>query len=106
MRQVVVTVTAEKGRTICDPARVDVGSGDTVQWTCAEGELAVDFGEQTPFTSTQVWRADRGQMTPVAVVNPGAPTGTVFRPAISIDGAVVAKSLGDLIVRKAAKGDS
>ena len=66
MRRFVVTVTSENGQTTCDPVRVDVGPGDTVRWTCREGDLAIDFEKDTPFTSTQVWRASSDQMTPPA----------------------------------------
>jgi hypothetical protein len=38
----------------------------------------------------------------MAIVQPGLPGGTVYRPVtISIDGNVVAESLGDIIVREA-----
>ena len=98
MRQIVVTVTSENGQTTCDPVRVDVAPGDIVRWTCPDGELAIDF-KDTPFTSTQVWRASSDQMTPAAIVKPMPSSGTIFRPTVSINGTVVAKSLGDLIVR-------
>ena len=97
-----VTVIFECGRTVCDPVSLSVTSGDTVQWTCRKGDLALDFKHQTPFTSSQVWRAPFGQVTPMAIVQPGLPGGTVYRPVtISIDGTVVAESLGDIIVREA-----
>ena len=96
----VVSVIFDGGRTVCDPVSLYVGPGDTVQWTCREGDLALDFKHQTPFTSSQVWRAPLGQITPMAIAQPGLPGGTVYRPVtISIDGTVVAESLGDIIVR-------
>ena len=99
MKQFVVTITSDRGRTVCDPIKVEIGPGDIVRWTCKDGDLAVDFENDTPFTSTQVWKAIRGQLTPAAVVKPRQVSGTVFRPTISINGTMVAESLGDLIVR-------
>jgi|SRR5215471_8691482 len=94
-----VTVTFDGRKTKCKPGRLEVDPGDTVQWTSAEGELALDFPAETPFTSTQVWKARRGELTPIAIVKPDAPKGRVFRPTISIDAKLVAKSLGDVIIR-------
>ena len=101
MKPFVVTVMLDKGQTICNPVRVEVGPGDTVRWTCEKGDLAVDFGNHTPFTSTQVWAAAHHQMTPAAIVKSGIRSGTVFQPTISIDRTVVAKSLGDIIFKSA-----
>ena len=97
MKRFVVAVTLEQGRTICNLRRVEISAGDTVRWTCEDSALAVDFQSDTPFTSTQVWKAGRDQMTPVATVKPGLRSGTIFRPAISIDGKVI-ESAGDFIV--------
>jgi hypothetical protein len=99
MKRTVVTVVFEDGQTICNPARVAVAPGDTVRWTCEEGALAVDFGANTPFKGIQVWAAPRDQMTPLAIVKNDVMSGTVFRPDVSIDGIVVARALGDLIVQ-------
>ncbi|MEO8256076.1 MAG: hypothetical protein ABI868_01895 [Acidobacteriota bacterium] len=90
-------MTFAAGQTTCDPASVDIGAGDTVQWTCPDGDLALDFDDDTPFTSTRVWQAVRGQLTPVAVVKPDTRSGAIFRPKISVGNKVAAESLGDLI---------
>ena len=98
----VVTVISDGYQTVCDPVSLYVAPGDTVQWTCRGGDLALDFKSETPFTSAQVWRAPRDQKTAIAIVKWGLPAGAVYRPAtISIDGTVVAESLGDIIVREA-----
>jgi hypothetical protein len=99
MKRFVVTVTFDKGQTSCVPARVEISAGDTIRWTAEDGELAVDFGNNNPFTKTQVWTAARDQMTPVATVKSDLVGGAVFQPTISINKAVVAVSLGDLIFR-------
>jgi hypothetical protein len=95
----IVTVTFDGRETKCEPPRIELDPGDTVQWTSPQGELALDFAPETPFTSTQVWKAHRGESTPLAIVRPDTERGRVFRPAISIDSKVVAKSLGDVIIR-------
>ena len=95
----VVTVTFDGRETKCDPARLELAPGDTVHWTSPDGKLAMSFEPDTPFTSSQVWKAHRGELTPAAVVKPELSKGSVFRPAVSIDDKVVAKSLGDVIIR-------
>jgi hypothetical protein len=97
MKQFVVTITLENGKTICDPVSVYVGPGDIVRWRCDDGELAVDFAGDTPFTSAEVWVAGPGQLTSEAIVRSDLSSGTVFQPTISIAGTVVAASLGDII---------
>jgi plastocyanin len=97
MKRVVITVTVDKGQATCQPVRVNVEPGDTVRWTSEDGHLAVDFGTDTPFTTNQIWAASRDQMTPVAVVKSDVESGTVFRPTMSINGSVVAESLGDIV---------
>ena len=99
MKRVVVTITFDKGQTICEPSQVVVGPGDTVRWTCEEGTLEVVFEHENPFSKMQVWTASRDQLTPVAVVNSGLVSKTIFRPKISINGTVVATSLGDIIIQ-------
>lgn len=99
MRQIDVALTLNNGHASCNPPRVEVDAGDSVRWTCRDGELAIDFQASTPFTSTQVWKAHRGESTPVAVVKADSQTGRVFRPTISIDGMVIAESLGDIIIK-------
>ena len=99
MNRFLITVASQKGQTICNPPRVEIGPGDIVQWICQDADLALDFGNDTPFTSTEVWRAPRGQKTREAIVKPGQASGTIFQPTISLDGTMVAKSLGDFIVR-------
>lgn len=98
MTKFVVTVTVDKGKTTCNPVSVIVDPGDSVRWTCEDGDLAVEF-KNSPFTSTQIWTAARDQLTPVAIVKPNLPHGTRFQPTISILEKEVAESLGDLIVR-------
>jgi len=99
MKTILITVTFKDGQTNCDPAVVHVDPGDTVQWTCAQGHLAVDFGDDTPFTKTQLWQADAGHRTEPAVVKSTAKRGVELRPTISVAGTEVARSRGDLIVR-------
>ena len=100
MNRFVVTITFDKGKTICNPASVDVGPGDTVRWTCEEGALGVDFENRTPFTGTQVWAAAQDQLTPLATVKSDLVDKSVFQPRISINGTVVAQSQGDIIFRR------
>jgi hypothetical protein len=99
VKHIDVALTLENGHASCKPARVEVDAGDTVRWTCQDGELAIDFKPNTPFTSTQVWKAHRGEPTPTAVVNADSPAGRVFQPVISINGTVIAESLGDIIIK-------
>jgi plastocyanin len=96
MNRFIVTVKHEGNQTTCDPAEVIAGAGDSVQWICKDGDLAMDFGDRDPFTSKQVWRALRGELTPVAIVRPGPHGGIVVEPTVSINGKVVAESLGEL----------
>jgi len=95
----IVTVTFDGSETKCDPARLQLDEGDTVQWVCPQGDLRLDFARETPFTSTQVWKANRGDLTAEAIVTPQLPKGAVYRPTISVNGTVVARSLGDVIIR-------
>lgn len=99
MKRFVVAIAVVNGKTICNPPRVDVGPGDTIRWTCEDGDLVVDFQHETAFTSTQTWNAGRDQMTPAAVVKTGLRSGTIFRPKVSINGAEAPGPPGDVIVR-------
>ena len=98
MKRHIVAVSLEHGKTTCNLPVVVVDPGDTVRWTSEDGDLEVDFKDDTPFTSTKVWRAAGDQMTPVAIVKPGLTSGTRFQPTISINGNV-AESQGDVVVR-------
>ena len=98
MKRFVVTISVDKGQTTCEPSTLHVGPGDTVRWTCEEGDLALDFKNDNPFTVSHVWKAVRDQMTPVAEVKSGFLSGRKFQPTISTNGTIVAKSLGDLVV--------
>ena len=82
MNRFIVTVKHEGDKTTCDPAEVTAGPGDTVQWICKDGDIALDFGARDPFTSPQVWKALRGEMTPVGVIKPGPHGGIVVEPSI------------------------
>jgi plastocyanin len=102
MKRFVITISVDRGQTICEPVSVEVEPGDTVRWTSEDGAVAVDFRSNTPFTSTQIWAAGRDQLTAAAVVKTDVQPGT-FRPTISIDGSVVAESLGDVVFPRRAK---
>ena len=99
MSEFIVTIKRDGETTTCDPVEVKAAPGDSVQWVCHDGDVALDFGSTDPFTSKQVWRARRGDLTPVAIIASEPQGGKVFTPSISIDGTVVAESLGGLIIQ-------
>jgi hypothetical protein len=98
MKNHVITVTFKNDESKCDPPNVHVQTNDIVQWKCDDGDLEIEFQGETPFTSTQVWRALRGHLTPAAVVKPGVPANTTLpRPTFRVNGTAAVRSFGDLL---------
>lgn len=97
MTQFMVKISFDGTQTTCDPARLPVKPGDVVQWTCNDGSLAVDFGADAPFTSTQTWKAGRGAATPKAIVKSDIPRGQEFQPTLEIDGTAVVYTQGVIV---------
>ncbi len=97
MKNHVITVTFQNGESKCNPSNEFVQANDSVQWKCDDGDLEIDFEGETPFTSTQVWRALRGQLTPPAVVKSAVPANaTLPRPTFRVNGVAAVRSFGDL----------
>jgi hypothetical protein len=92
----VITVTFKNGESRCDPLNELVTAGDTVQWKCNDGDLEIEFPGETPFTSTQVWSAPRGQLTAQAKLKPNIPAGKLPRPTFRVNGQLAVRSFGDV----------
>jgi plastocyanin len=95
--QFMVKISFDGTRTTCEPKRLAVKPGDVVQWTSDDGSLAVDFGADVPFTSTQTWTAARGAATAKAIVKSDIPRGQEFQPTLEIDGAAVVYTQGVIV---------